>query len=626
MKPRALPAFAILIFLLPAGASESRAQSVAPAESTRENAASVIQSSDRLAQQNERIVSLLDQLADQARQSDDMTFAVRAQSQAATLIWPYDPERARTIYRRAFQTVAAQQLSRSNEKTAGNEKSASSLAFGERLQLRSELLNQIAGRDPELADELARKLAEAAGPRDGCPQAPGCEQIAAVQPATGGSSREEVERREMLISVALRIVEREPQQAMALAQMSFPLGLSPNFSRLLMLMRASEPGPADLLFSSAVARLERAPAVDLADIHTLGSYLVAAGSTAREAMGRALVTRFLNLAFIEIARRSEAPAAMMGVGRSARRDESAAVYFIGRQLTDLFARYQPDRLPRLQHNISELTDAGSDSAIELFSYEASGPADMETAALDVRDPRGRDELYARAALAWLAKNEPRRAQSAAFEIEDSEMRDRVLGQIVRKHSLEGRIEDAAAVARRIEDGLSRVDALVMLASSALAAGNKPRAIEILNEAEGSSAKLRVPARMNSLLKVAGTVSSFDAARGFEMMQSVIKAMNETASQPPEDAGQPGLAKQPAQTDSQRARPRDLYSSSLDNTLAVLARADFERALLLAQQIEAKEAAVAAQLAVCRGGLAPKPSSNLPTTADDIAGANPGSEN
>ena len=251
---------------------------------------------------------------------------------------------------------------------------------------------------------------------------------------------------------------------------------------------------------------------------------------------------------------------------------------------------------------------------------------METAALDVRDPRGRDELYARAALAWLAKNEPRRAQSAAFEIEDSEMRDRVLGQIVRKHSLEGRIEDAAAVARRIEDGLSRVDALVMLASSALAAGNKPRAIEILNEAEGSSAKLRVPARMNSLLKVAGTVSSFDAARGFEMMQSVIKAMNETASQPPEDAGQPGLAKQPAQTDSQRARPRDLYSSSLDNTLAVLARADFERALLLAQQIEAKEAAVAAQLAVCRGGLAPKPSSNLPTTADDIAGANPGSEN
>jgi hypothetical protein len=39
----------------------------------------------------------------------------------------------------------------------------------------------------------------------------------------------------------------------------------------------------------------------------------------------------------------------------------------------------------------------------------------------------------------------------------------------------------------------------------------------------------------------------------------------------------------------------------------------------------KEAAVAAQLAVCRGGLAPKPSSNLSTTADEIeATANPGS--
>jgi hypothetical protein len=60
---------------------------------------------------------------------------------------------------------------------------------------------------------------------------------------------------------------------------------------------------------------------------------------------------------------------------------------------------------------------------------------------------------------------------------------------------------------------------------------------------------------------------------------------------------------------------------------VLARADFDRALLVAQQIEVKEATVAAQLAVCRGGLAPKPSSNISTTADGIeASANPGADN
>lgn len=617
-----LRACAIAALLLVALA-DSRGQTASPAEAARGNASIDTQQNERLAaQQNERIILLLEQLAEQARQSDDVNFAVRTQSQAATLLCPYDPVRARAIYRRAFQSLTLQPATRANE-TAGGDKARPNLTTAERLQLRTELLNQIAARDPELADELARTFAESSGPKDGCAAMPGgCDPIAAVQsqaqPA-GASTREDIERREVLMSVALRIVEREPEQAMALAQMSFTPGLSPNFSRLLMLMRTAEPGLADLLFSSAVARLERASAVDLADIHTLGSYLVSAGSSAREAMGRALVTRFLNLAFNQIARRDNLTATT-GAARAAKRDESAAIYFIGRQLTDLFARYQPDRLEQLQYKISELTETGPpDPVIDMAAYEASGPAEMEADALDIQDAHERDSLYARAALAWLAKDELRRAQSAAFAIHDAEMRDRVLGQIARKHSTEGRIEDAVAVARRIDDGSLRVEALVMLAGSALALKNRPRAIEILNEAENNSAKLRIAAaRVNSLLKVASAVSAFDTPRGFEIMQSVVKAINEAAAQQ-EELKPPGSSKATASPapDAQKSKIAASYSLVLESTLAILARADFERALLVAQQIEIKEASVAAQLAVCRGGLAPKPSPTISTTADDI---------
>ncbi len=607
-----LRAYAIAALLLVALA-DSRGQAISPPESARGTA-----SIDT--QQNERIISLLEQLAEQARQSEDVNFAVRTQSQAATLLCPHDPLRARAIYRRAFQSLTAQPPSRPNE-TASGDKSRPTLTTAERLQLRSELLNQIAARDPELADELARALAESSGQKDGCAATPGgCDPIAMIQsqsPPAAASSREDLERREVLMSVALRIVEREPEQAMALAQMSFTPGLSPNFSRLLMLMRTAEPGLADLLFSSAVARLERASAVDLADIHTLGSYLVSAGSSAREAMGRALVTRFLNLAFNQIARRDNSAAT---VARAARRDESAAIYFIGRQLTDLFARYQPDRLEQLQYKISELTETGPpDPVIDMAAYEASGPAEMEAYALDMQDAHERDSFYARAALAWLAKDELRRAHSAAFEIRDSEMRDRVLGQIARKHSAEGRIEDAVAVARRIDGGSSRVEALVMLAGSALSLKNRPRAVEILNEAENNSARLRAAAaRVNALLKVASAVSAFDAARGFEIMQSVVKAMNEAAAQQ-EEPRPPGSSKASASSapDAQKSKIAASYSMVLESTLAILARADFERALLVAQQIEIKEASVAAQLAVCRGGLVSKPSPSISTTADDI---------
>ena len=58
-----------------------------------------------ITQRNARIVSLLEQLADQALASENLTFAVRAQSQAAKLLWSQDPARARVIYRRAFQST-----------------------------------------------------------------------------------------------------------------------------------------------------------------------------------------------------------------------------------------------------------------------------------------------------------------------------------------------------------------------------------------------------------------------------------------------------------------------------------------------------------------------------------------
>ncbi|HLF83538.1 MAG TPA: hypothetical protein VI837_05130, partial [Blastocatellia bacterium] len=60
------------------------------------------QESESIAQQNTRIVSLLQQLADQARASENLGFAVRAQSQAARLLWVLEPDRARAIYQRAF--------------------------------------------------------------------------------------------------------------------------------------------------------------------------------------------------------------------------------------------------------------------------------------------------------------------------------------------------------------------------------------------------------------------------------------------------------------------------------------------------------------------------------------------
>src|ERR1044072_9441997 len=98
---------------------------------------------------NDRVVLLIVHLADQARLSRDVQFTVRAQAQAGLLVWPYDRKQARAIFRRAFQQLLP---------SASNSQPASAPEIATLQQLRTELLNQIAFRDPEMADILAREF------------------------------------------------------------------------------------------------------------------------------------------------------------------------------------------------------------------------------------------------------------------------------------------------------------------------------------------------------------------------------------------------------------------------------------------------------------------------------------
>src|SRR6266567_6912827 len=502
---------------------------------SQQSATPAAQNSEAVEQQKTRIVSLLEQLADQARASENLAFAVRAQSQAARLLWVQARDRARAIYQRAFQSLAPDASPKPRDNADGAEASKARLASpAEKRQLRSELLNQIAARDPELAEDLTHSLADSVeGSKNGCTDSgsPDCG-------ASGGDlsrtphgpvatkTREDAERCELLMSAALQVVERDPQQAMAFAQMSVALGISSNLARLLPLMRTGDAERADLLFSNAVARLERSPQVDLADVHTLGSYVVSAvNSGSKQPLSRPLVVRFLNFAFDQIAARESAPL------RGIRRDDPS-LYFLGRQLTELFARYLPDRLGQLQRYVTDQNDAGSyDETIDAGALRVSAPGDIASDAIDATDPVERDSLYARAALAWLTRGEVREAQAAALKISDAATRDRVLVQIVRRHSYENRIDDAVALARRIGDETARVELLVMLGGAARASRDNARAVELLNEAQACSLKARPTLeRARSLVMIASSFSAFDTERGFEVLQSAVKTINDLIKQ------------------------------------------------------------------------------------------------
>ena len=591
---------------------------------SQQSATPPAQDSEAVARQNTRIVSLLEQLADQARASENLAFAVRAQSQAARLLWVQDPDRARAIYQRAFQSLAPGASPKPRDNADGAEASKARLASpAEQRQLRSELLNQIAARDPELAEELTHSLADSVeGSKNGCTDSgsPDCGSngggLSRTPPGPATTkTRDDAERCELLMSAALQVVERDPQQAMAFAQMSVALGISSNLARLLPLMRTGDAERADLIFSNAVARLERSPQVALADVHTLGSYVVSVvNSGSKQPLSRPLVVRFLNFAFDQIAARESAPL------RGARRDDSS-LYFIGRQLTELFARYLPYRLGQLQRYVSEQNDVGSyDETIDADALRVSAPDDIASDAIDATDPVERDSLYARAALAWLTRGEVREAQAAALKISDAATRDRVLVQIVRRHSYENRIDDAVALARRIGDETARVELLVMLGSAARASRDNARAVELLNEAQTCSLKARPTLeRARSLVMIASSFSAFDTGRSFEVLQSAVKAINDLIRQQ-EDSKDELSASGTRAKAAQAFTLEELCAVSFESTLTALAKADFDGALALARQLPGEEASVIAQLAVCGGGLAERPSRVQSTAGDEIESA------
>jgi hypothetical protein len=316
-----------------------------------------------------------------------------------------------------------------------------------------------------------------------------------------------------------------------------------------------------------------------------------------------VVVRFLNCALSQLECRGQMAAGRRGdlpAYQGIDAEHESGIYFIGRQLGDLFVRYMPDRLGQFKREIAELTAANANEpAVAPSQMYASNPNEIECEACVAPTAADRDLFYARAAFAWLSRGEVGRAQTAAVKITATATRDRVMAEVARRYNSAGQLDGAVAVARRIEDGAARASLLTSLAGAALASGDGARVNALLGEAASCALAARPSmARALALSGIAGSFTVFDARRGFEVMQMAVEALNEVTAQ--SEASQPGCSSSGA---AGAYEPTEIFGSSFEATFAALGRADFECALSLAQQLAATDISVLGQLAVCRGGLA-----------------------
>lgn len=168
-------------------------------------------------------------------------------------------------------------------------------------------------------------------------------------------------------------------------------------------------------------------------------------------------------------------------------------------------------------------------------------------------------------------------------------------------ALAGDDTDAAArLAERVEN--PRQGALIFSKIAGVLVGRKDtaRAAEVLGHAMRQIGKAEdTLEKAHAMLTVSEAAAAVDPDRGFEALGLTVKAINRADSRP-QPPGARGAEKSGAAI--YKTVPARWSDLNFERSLTLLARADFDRALLLAGSMQKKEAAVQAQIAVCRGAL------------------------
>ena len=216
------------------------------------------------AQQRTVAISLVTSLADEARSFKDQTRRARVQARAADVLWDTEPDRARELFRRAWEAaeiVDAEAAKKRAEDMKRMETAGEPLVIRGGPDIRSEVLRLVAKRDRKLGEEFLKALDEAAEKER---SEAATNQRNSLGNRLGSSQR---------LQLARRLVEDgEVQRALEFATPALNT-VSPDSIFFLSALREKNAQLADGAFTNLLAFSARDPNSDANTVSGLSSYL-----------------------------------------------------------------------------------------------------------------------------------------------------------------------------------------------------------------------------------------------------------------------------------------------------------------------------------------------------------------
>ncbi len=530
--------------------------------------------------QQRRAIALLDSLVKDTMMFDNQPLGIKMQAKIADALWNFNQARAREIFTDAFQATGEIKLPEIQNKSAGliSDQTLSAI-FSERAKLRQEVLQFVVVRDAELAEKMRASVAEKAA-------------------GTQASTKEQQDIQTVqTLELARSLAKSEPQKAAQLVRQIVASQYNPNIGWVLAEMRIEHSDLANTLFLETLAVMQKSSGSLGATAGSLSFYLtserdrVIGNDPMTDPTRIPVIQPFLSTVLAIISRH----VAIESEGTPAvQANEAAFDYIVLQQVTPFFARFMPDAIPTVRLRAAQLTKYLSNGRAEAIDKGMAKPAyeaivkEAETAT----DLRRKDALYRQAASEAASQDKPDEAIRLSDKINDREAR-MMAGSVTRfqlatKAVGKNEMDDALRYAKGIEFSPQRVLIYKQMAEKFIAKKDYQRATELLSEIERwLEASAEDAKKVQGLLIVAGLVSGFDPPRGFEVTKFAVKAINNTDFKPPANKMEVHI----------KVESLDFASS-----FATLARTDFERALLIAQAMQKKEAAVIAQVEICKTAL------------------------
>ena len=529
---------------------------------------------------------------------------VRARAVAARLLWPHDEKAARALFKAAADEVVALNNRVDAEDTQfHNDANAVT-------QLRNELLQMVTPFDASLALEFLRATRQP--------------YLAAVQ-----SFGQPDQEHNLEMNLATQIASQDPRQALSMAEESLNKGqVTTGLIRLLEQLRMKDPAAASKLAAGIVKKLRPEDLLNNYETSGAAAQLLSLTRPADPApsapqqtttiidgpsVGPVSVHASAGSPLIDRQTRWELIEKVIAAATSNAPKQNGSYNLFNALQTAMpeVERYAPGRVAALRRKAEELEQTFNPQAKEWKPFQElmqSGTVEALLEAAPKAPSEMRDQIYMQAT--WKALGDgrdPERAREIVEKISNpqqrAQMRRSLDQQAQWRAAQKGNFAEARELISRLPTVEEKVQAFIQIAYTALNAGDKQAARQVLTEARQLFVgRAQSYPQFSAELQIANTYTQLDDEEAFEIVESAIDRLNELM----DAAAMINGFGQDSFTEGE-LKPQGGYMwNELINlcatTLAALAPTDFERARSGAKRFRRAEARATAQLMIAQNLL------------------------